>query len=65
MYGPAFPFPFGLATFGIFTRSVNLLSVAPELEYTVIIPVYNKRDSIEGVLRAIRTDLETCRNNSG
>jgi len=48
-----FPFPFGLAMFGIFIRSVKLASGVPESEYTVIVPVYNKRDSIEGVLRAI------------
>jgi len=53
-YGPAFPVPLGLATFGIFVRSVKLASGAPELEYAVIVPVYNKRDTIEGVLRAIQ-----------
>ena len=49
-----FPFPLGLAMFGIFIKSVKLASGVPGSEYTVIVPVYNKRDSIEGVLRAIR-----------
>ncbi|PIU59131.1 hypothetical protein COS86_05870, partial [Candidatus Bathyarchaeota archaeon CG07_land_8_20_14_0_80_47_9] len=53
-YEPAFPFPFGLAIFGICFRSVKLASGVPGSDYSVIVPVYNKRGTIEGVVRAIR-----------
>jgi cellulose synthase/poly-beta-1,6-N-acetylglucosamine synthase-like glycosyltransferase len=53
-YEPTFPTPFGLALLGIFIRSTKLLSAAPELEYTVIVPVYNKRDTVESTIRSIQ-----------
>ena len=36
-YEPAFPFPFGLAIFGVCIRSVKLASGVPGSEYTVIV----------------------------
>jgi len=53
-YEPTFPFPFGLAALGIFVRSVKLASGVPGSDYTVIVPVYNKRSCIESALRAIK-----------
>ncbi len=54
LYQSSFPFPFGLSILGVFVRSANVVSASPELEYAVIVPVFNKRYSIEGVLRAIK-----------
>jgi biofilm PGA synthesis N-glycosyltransferase PgaC len=53
-YGPGFPFPFGLSILGMLVKSVNVASAVPELEYTVIVPVYNKRDSIKEVIKSIK-----------
>lgn len=52
-YEPSFPMPFGLALLGMFIRSSKLLSGVPASEYTVIIPVYNKRDTVESTIHSM------------
>lgn len=49
---PFFPSPFGLALLGVFMKPLTLASLTPDFQYSIIIPVYNKRDSIEGVIRS-------------
>jgi len=39
-------------------KSANVASTAPELEYSVIVPVFNKCGSIEGTIRTIKRQIQ-------